>query len=236
MRTFAGIASLPGRPLEQTLQSLRPQVDIIGVHLNGYPSVPSYVTELSDFVLLSPENKGSSVKLHWVRHFDGLYFACDDDLWYPPEYVEVMRDEFTRHAGSWLGKRWTHPLFVTACGRTLKPDATRWNDWMGEHRYIEAVPEARWINYLGGCAFAFDTRNIVVPEITPPNEEEAVLSAWAQCEGIPIRLVARPRDWPRRLALPSGAFTLYEAALRDRFRTRSAIIATVPQWRVHQPI
>lgn len=233
MRTFAGIATLPGRPLEQAVRSLRDQVDVIGVVLNSLGGRPSELTpavrKLVDVVIGGDgTNRGSSSKLHWASVVvdDVLYFACDDDLEYPPDYVARLRAEW---------ERWGPRVIVTACGRTLRPNATRWDHWTGPGRYIEAVPEGRWINYLGGCAFAFQPLSVQPPPVDPPNEEEAVLSAWAQHHAVPIRLVARPHDWPRRIPLPAGAFTLYADAVRDRFATRNRIIATVPRWTVHQP-
>lgn len=196
---------------------------MVGVWLNDYTSVPSFLPGLADFVVLS-SNRGSSKKLSWAKdHPDTLYFACDDDLEYPPDYVTRMKTEW---------ERWDPQAIVTACGRTLRKDAKAWHDWTGEHRYVAAVPQARWINYLGGCAFAFHT-SLQLPSIDPPNEEEAVLSAWAQREGVPIRLIARPYDWPKRIPLQPGAFTLYEAAQRERFATRSGVIQTVPRWNVY---
>lgn len=232
MRIVAGIASLPGRPLRQAVQSLLHQVDSVGVWLNGYSAVPGWLQQLSDSsdvpVIRHEGNAGSSRKLHWAtpQPPDTLYLACDDDLEYPPDYVARMREE---------SERWGHGVIVTACGRTLRPDARGWRDWQGDGRYVSAVPEGRWINYLGGCAFAFRPDALELPFIDPPNEEEAVLSAWAQERGIPIRLLARPHDWPKRIPLVPGSFTLYEQAARDRFTTRSAIIRTVARWNVHLP-
>ena len=236
MRTFAGIASLPGRPLERVIRSLLPQVSTIGVFLNGYGAIPIWLKHLSvehDIeIRRTSENRGSSSKLAW--HYDlyslimrvGYYFACDDDLEYPPDYVERMLVPF---------QEWGNGIIVTACGRTLTPDARSWYDSQGERRYVAAVPEARWINYLGGCAFAFHT-SLQLPRIDPPNEEEAVLSVWAQQHEVSIRLIERPYDWPKRIPLAPGAFTLYEQAAGERFATRSRIIQEVSPWQIHQPV
>ena len=227
MRTFAGIASLPGRPLEQVVRSLRPQVDHLFVWLNGHRAVPWFVRELCDAYICRGLNEGSSRKLSGraVLKDAGLYFACDDDLEYPPDYVSTLLAEF---------ERWGPDVLVTACGRTLIPEAKGWRDWVGGGRYITEVPEARWINYVGGGAFAFHT-SLELPPIDPPNEEEAVLSVWAQQHRIPIRLVARPYDWPRRIPLAPGAFTLYEEAVKERFATRNRIIQSWSNWAVHTP-
>lgn len=229
MRTFAEIASLPGRPLEQAVRSLLDQVDEVGVWLNGYADLPDWFRELPEEKLqyaLDPGNSGSSAKLYAASELENTYyFACDDDLEYPPDYVARMLAPF---------QEWGNGIIVTACGRTLTPNARNWYDSQGERRYIAAVPEARWINYLGGCAFAFHT-SLQLPRIDPPNEEEAVLSVWAQRHGVPIRLIERPYDWPKRLPLAPGAFTLYEQAARERFVTRTEIVQQVTRWVIHEP-
>ena len=226
MRTFAGVASLPGRPLEQVVASLWRQVDAMGIYLNGYDDVPPFLRDAVGItVIRDTENQGSSAKLHWRQEWDGVYFACDDDLEYPPDYVERMLQPFREFGDG---------LLVTACGRTLIPHARTWHDVRGEARYVAAVPEARWINYLGGCAFAFHT-SLALPEIDPPNEEEAVLSVWAQREGVPIRLIQRSYDWPKRIPLAPRSFTLYDAAAREGFATRSRIIQQVSPWQIHEP-
>lgn len=232
---FAGIASLPGRPLEQAVRSLLPQVDCLGIWLNAADDIPDWLQSLlrSEPVRLNVEvsrdNLGSSMKLYWyhqVRFADpAYYFACDDDLEYPLDYADRMVAEL---------ERWDGRAIVTACGRTLARFATRWTHWVGPNRYIDAVPEARWINYVGGCAMAFRT-DLELPVVTPMNEEEAVISVWAQQRGIPIRLIQRPYDWPKRIPLPPGAFTLYEEAAKEQFATRSAIISRHAPWVVHVP-
>jgi len=227
VRTFAGIASLPGRPLEQTLRSLRGQVDEIGVYLNGYPAVPAYVRDLGCHVVLCRGNAGAAAKLSWAAQWDGLYFACDDDLVYPPDYVATLRAEW---------ERWGPGVIVTACGRALRPEARSWGDWLGPARYIDAVPAARWVNYFGAGAFLHHTALPLPLPVEPANEDDAVLAVWAQRAGVPIRLVARPYDWPTRIPLPPGAFTLYEHAARERFASRTRIIRQVSPWTVHVPV
>lgn len=226
IQTLAAVASLPGRPLARVLRSLRPQVDELAVYLNGYPEVPSYVRELGCHWVRDDINQGSSAKLRWANRWGGYYFACDDDLIYPPDYVGRLLIEL---------QLWDDQAIVTACGRTLRTHPASWYDWVGQASYIAAVPVARWINYLGGCAFAFHVKRGLPTNIIPSNEEEAVLSVWAQRKGVPIRLVQRPYDWPERIPLAPGSFTLYDAARQDGFETRSMIIRSWDPWTVHEP-
>jgi hypothetical protein len=209
-------------PLTRAANSLRPQVDELRIVGNGYETLPDGFDGLA-----SPENLGSSAKLYWAAEWDGYYFCCDDDLEYPPDYVARMVAEL---------ERWDGEVIVTAGGRTMKPDAKRWRDWIGNGAYVTAVPESKWINYCGGFAFAFDASKIQPPYPIPDvNEEEAHLSVWAQREGIPIRLIARPHDWPKRIPMPARAWTSFAVAAREGFATRGRIISQVEKWVVHEP-
>lgn len=73
MKINAYIATLPERRdmLSKTMHSLLPQVD--GVH-----------------VRIGTDSMGDANKFYYADSFDGYVFICDDDLYYPPDYVEYM--------------------------------------------------------------------------------------------------------------------------------------------------
>lgn len=111
----ATLASLSSREklLERTIESLAPQVDAICVYLNGYGHVPDYLKR--DNVLhavLSTEAgwRGAEAKLwFWDRHQfraapawsdDDIALVCDDDLIYPPDYAQKMKEALEKRPGT----------------------------------------------------------------------------------------------------------------------------------------
>lgn len=95
MKKVVAIASIPSRKdtLVKTIESLYPQVDLILVWLNGYDKVPLLNNDKVYF-WLSSDNVGDVGKFMVVDKFKALtgddfyLFTCDDDLHYPPDYIE----------------------------------------------------------------------------------------------------------------------------------------------------
>lgn len=111
---IASIASLASRRplLEQVINSLAPQVDAICVYLNGYDGIPAYLRHPKVVhAILSSEAgwRGAEAKFfpfdrdafkaapRWSD--DDVAFVCDDDIIYPPDYVEKMMECMARHPG-----------------------------------------------------------------------------------------------------------------------------------------
>jgi len=98
------ITTLPDRTkaLEQTIASLINQVDRIFLFCHGYDP-----TSLPDFLEDNPKveiaydiewgDKGDLDKFHSVSGLAGYILTCDDDLIYPPDYVQKMIEAIDRH-------------------------------------------------------------------------------------------------------------------------------------------
>ena len=74
--------------LKKTVESLRPQGSIF-VALNGYRAVPDFLGE-GEYVMLD-NSRGDAAKFYDIERHEGYLFTCDDDLIYPPDYCEYMR-------------------------------------------------------------------------------------------------------------------------------------------------
>lgn len=96
---FVGIASIPQRvnALKETIASIEDQVDKIGVFLDKYSEVPEFLLKNPKVTCkLSSEfdnDVGDAGKFFWVNQHDGFYFTCDDDLIYPVDYVERIKNK-----------------------------------------------------------------------------------------------------------------------------------------------
>lgn len=84
----AGLSSIPARiyALKDTIDSLYDQVDVIKVYLNGYGRPPLFLKRDKIKVFRSSLT-GDLGDLGKYHEPEGIYFSCDDDLIYPPDYV-----------------------------------------------------------------------------------------------------------------------------------------------------
>jgi hypothetical protein len=72
----ASLATIPGRSVQKTIDSLKKQVDQLFVCYNQ--------TDVSNV------NFGDAAKFIPLQGLNGYLFTCDDDLIYPPDYIERM--------------------------------------------------------------------------------------------------------------------------------------------------
>lgn len=109
---IAQIASVPQRVnlLRQTVESLRPQVDKIFVALNNYTFTPDFLNE-GEYIHLD-NSTGDAAKFYNVEKWNGYFFSCDDDLIYPPAYVQTMITAIHKYSAivSHHGKKYPRPF------------------------------------------------------------------------------------------------------------------------------
>lgn len=93
----AQMATIPEREnlLEQVVASLIPQVDSLQIALNDYKEIPTWLYDTYEYntkviPILTPNDMTDANKFLYVENKDGYIFTCDDDLIYPPDYVEKM--------------------------------------------------------------------------------------------------------------------------------------------------
>lgn len=88
------IASIPERifQLEATIESFLNKVDSVQVYLNNYSSIPSFLNHKKVCVFTSQEygDIGDIGKFCQIEQQNGYILTIDDDLIYPPDYVDFM--------------------------------------------------------------------------------------------------------------------------------------------------
>jgi hypothetical protein len=87
------LVSTPKRvkDLGTQIKLLKPQVDVLYVILNGYDAVPETVVGLPIVIVWNPVDALFACAV-WpvVDKLDGYVVLFDDDIFYPPDYVQVM--------------------------------------------------------------------------------------------------------------------------------------------------
>lgn len=96
------MATLPDREpsFARALGSLREQADAFHIYLNGHQRVPSFLRgdKGSDCdIWRSKQNDGAVMKFWWANQLSGYLLYCDDDIIYPPNYVERVVEGIERY-------------------------------------------------------------------------------------------------------------------------------------------
>jgi len=101
---IGGLATMPSRmrSFSAVIENILPQLDRLYVFFDKYDEVPSAFANREKIVALSPSQFGAyrtCGKFLGMELFGApcLYFCFDDDILYPPNYVEVLTRALYRH-------------------------------------------------------------------------------------------------------------------------------------------
>lgn len=105
-RITANIATMPSRfeSLLETIESIKSQFDEVRIYLNNYDFVPN---ELSRFTTFIGDDLTDNGKFFWSNNKNEYYFTLDDDIIYPPDYVEKTLPLIGNRIISYHGRRLT---------------------------------------------------------------------------------------------------------------------------------
>jgi hypothetical protein len=222
---WASLATIPNRPVEAVMRSLRPQVDVLAVHVNG-PVVPECVRELADEVIHDPQDKLRCMsRLVWVEEARkrgcSTYLPVDDDLLYPHNYAEVMAYEVAQ---------WHGEALVSLLTRRYEGTVTRWLEPSARIYWDSELRVGAWHNFPGVGVMAFDPRKHAIPCELAPYGSDGYIAEWAQRNHVPIWNPPHPQGWLKYL-LPAGADTIWDRAAASGFAVENEWISTRPfQW------
>lgn len=189
---FVGIAAIPERAkaLEKTIESLLPQVEKIGVYLNGWKEVPDYLKNEKILVEgFGKEDLGDVGKFFWVDQHDGIYFSCDDDLIYPKDYVdrtvEKLKEKNYKAAIGWHGS-------------LLKDNFSTYYDKNSRRVFVFSAhrPWDTPVHILGTGCSAFHTKFLKIKksDFLHPNMADIFFSIKGQEQKIPFIVLAHEKD------------------------------------------
>lgn len=115
-RRIGGMATMPGRErsLTKAVASIAPQLDELRLHINDYGRWKPVLLPRNVTCSYSEANLGDQEKLLRIgENTEAWYFTCDDDLVFPPDYVETMI------ASARYGLSGPKPVAVSAHGAQL---------------------------------------------------------------------------------------------------------------------
>lgn len=220
----ACLASIPAREaaLSKTVASLIDQVDALKIHLNGHASIPLFLNHPKIEVVLGDNSRGDNSKFHWIDSLNGYVFTCDDDLLYPPNYIQQMQrgiDAYRCLVGaSGSSFKGTGPLSSFLNGIAIHP----------LQREIQADTNADIVG-TGTLGFHTEDLRLKFSDFVDFNMADISLLRIARRDKIPRKVIRHPDKWIVRSTNDHG---IYEQNLADdSLETRKVndILRTYPE-------
>lgn len=194
-KIFACISSIPQRShlLVKTIGSIVNQVDEVYLYLNDY-SIKS-AKKLRDIspdkicFVIGDNKLGDAHKFHWADKLKGFIFTLDDDLIYPPDYVEKVV------AGI---EKYNRLAVITFHGRLLKFPIT---DYATSHVWFVTFKDELHTDLFAhtggtGCmGWHSSTIKPTMNDFPSPNMADTHFAILAQKKKIPICILAHKSNW-----------------------------------------
>lgn len=213
MKIAVSIATTPDRELmfQQVVQAFVGQTTQLNCYLDGYTEVPKWLINMSwHFKDLLVEigndeigNYHGAGKFFWTEQLlDHVYITVDDDIKYPPDYVDKMISALERHPKSIVG---VHGI------RIRKPIQGYYRSrqvWM----YSLALKSDSRMHCLGTGTLAFRPKEFLIRSsnfsMEAPQMCDIVVGKRGQELGVPLWCVSRPHRW--LTDIPNSGSSVYK--------------------------
>jgi FkbM family methyltransferase len=231
-KVFASLASIPTREagLQRVVESLAQQVDELGVYLNGYLRVPSFLGRLGVEVVESGKrgDVGDAGKFHWAGTRTGYQLVCDDDILYPADYVAKLLEGLERHG----------PGIVAGFhGSLLKEPVDDYHRSRRLLHFTRALASDTGVHVLGTGVAGYHSSAIrVSPEDFPErNLADIWFALLGQRQQVPFVCLRREEGWLREIP-GYRQDSIYAAARRNPGPSRETrAIQSHSPWAVYRP-
>lgn len=217
------MATLPDRvgTLKKSLMSLAPQVDTIQVVINNFSRWELHYHLRSMYgdphrTKSSFMGKALTVIEHDNSLQDGSRFinadkkhgyclVCDDDILYPPDFVERMIDVYDADPDI---------AFLAPMGKVLKPRPllSYYKGWAKNYKTFEHVKELTQVDIPGCCGILWHTSRAQVnhTDMNVPNSDVCI-GVLARIRNLNCYVIPHAADWLKDLMpeLPKGTMDIY---------------------------
>lgn len=187
--TMIWIASIPDRiaELEKCIESLYGQADRIVVWLNNYKETPAFLKRPWIEVVHWDNSLWDAMKFIKIDWYKGYYITCDDDLYYPKNYVKYLIDQIERYERKAIV--WIHWI----CVPPKKIDSYYNNCY--RFSYKNPLPTDFFVNVLGTGTTAFhtDTIKVSIKDFKKANMGDIWLGMLAQKQWVPMCCLRREK-------------------------------------------
>lgn len=205
----AGMASVAGNEvaLRAAIMSLLPQVDRLFLYLNGFSKAPEFCEnnpKITYFIDEDGTKYGDAGKFWGLEQVkDAIYVTCDDDIIYPPDFVQHMVSELAQTGGRSV---------QAVHGSLILQPAVEYNANASRSVFHFQNPLIRrrlaHVAGTGTCVFHSSVVQIKLSDFRAPNMADIWLAEYLVKNGIPSYVVPRPRNW--LIPLEVKRQTIYE--------------------------
>lgn len=189
---IAQIASMPEREhmLVSTVESLIDQVDRVRIALNNYTSIPVELAREGIMIYKRNNEKGDAEKIYNLSTVCGYVFLCDDDLIYPPDYVETMVDRLRGE---------DNQCILTCHGRIMneKPVSNSYTDRVAAFHCLQDVDYDGPVDIGGTGVMAFHSDYFmpVYKFVNIANMLDIWIARFAYEQGCVIKMQPHDEGW-----------------------------------------
>jgi FkbM family methyltransferase len=199
-----GVASIPARReyLRQAVASILPSLDTLHVTLNGYPDTPDFLDHPKIVVHRSQEtgDLGDAGKFYGVGATRGYFFALDDDIVYPPDFVWTLLN--TLRAERAGGRK----VAVGLHGKVMPPRVEHYyGGHVRQYHGAHALAEAKPVHVLATCGLVFHSDDLplsLADFAGPRNMADIHFSIACQRHQVGCIVIPRPDGYIRIQPIP----------------------------------
>lgn len=192
---YVCIASIPSRLalLIETINSLLPQVDKVYLYLNNYSAnnadgIKNIDPEKIDYII-GDNTSGDAGKFYWGDKINGFICTCDDDIIYPPDYIETIVSGI---------EKYKRKSIVTFHGRIFAripvKSYYKWNKLFNCQNKIDSDSVVN-VGGTGVMGWHSSTIKISMQDFPSANMADVHLSILANRNKVPIMVLAHEGAW-----------------------------------------
>mgnify|MGYP000308345485 CR=1 FL=1 len=192
MATYQGGFQHVGDTIRTLLNQTKSIRKII-LHVNSKKRPPRLPKDSRLEVIQSSNNIADNGKFAHLSNIEGYILTVDDDINYPPDYVEKMVNEVNIHERKSI-------VGVHGASLPFGPALSRWSQYKNQRRshiFSQEHASRIQVDILGTGTVAFHS-SLGFPDGNSMNTLKMVdlhFATWAMQNQIPMRLVPRNRNW-----------------------------------------
>lgn len=198
----ASLATIPSRisQLKKTVESLLSQVDRLNVFCNNYQTVPEFLNHEKITLGFGDNSLGDAGKFFWADETKGYHFVCDDDILYPPNYVNKMIAKIEQY-----GRK----AVVGIHGINLRfTPITDYHASTERFPFHSEVKKDTLVHILGTGTIAYhsDTMKVSVRDFKEKNIADIFFALLGQNQKIPFIAIERHKRWLSQQGVENSIF------------------------------